>query len=164
MPDPIGMENARGARRTGYACLRKGRVSEAGQIYLVTFTTCARQRLFEDPDCARIAAQALIDPQLWRGSRLLAWVLMPDHWHGLIELGVEDTLSGRVQKLKSNMARQVRRSRPGMETVWEKGFHDKALRVEQAVLGSARYIVCNSLRAGLVKRVGDYPYWNAVWL
>ena len=28
----------------------------------------------------------------------------------------------------------------------------------------ARYIVANPLRAGLVERVGDYPYWDAVWL
>ena len=158
------MENARDRRSAGYAPLRKGRVSQVGQIYLVTFTTCGRQRLFEDPDCARIAAHALVDPRLWRDSRLLAWVLMPDHWHGLIELGAKDTLSGRVQKLKSNMARQVRNHCPGIGSVWEKGFHDRALRVEHGVPGSARYIVCNPLRAGLVKRVGDYPYWDAIWL
>lgn len=158
------MEKTRGAPGTGYAALRKGRVSEAGRIYLVTFTTCGRRRLFEDPDCARIAAHALIDPRLWRDSTLLAWVLMPDHWHGLIELGALDTLSGRVQKLKSNTARRLRAGCPGIEAVWGKGFHDNAVRAEQAVATSARYIVCNPVRAGLVRRVGDYPYWNAVWL
>ena len=158
------MQKTRDVPGTGYANLRKGRVSQAGQTYLVTFTTCGRRRWFEDPDCARIAAHALSDPRLWRDSRLLAWVLMPDHWHGLIELGAMDTLSGRVQKLKSNTARQVRSGCPGVETIWEKGFHDRALRAEQALLRSARYIVCNAVRAGLVKRVGDYPYWNAVWL
>ncbi|MEO8364779.1 MAG: transposase [Pseudoxanthomonas sp.] len=117
---------------TGYADLRKG-VSQAGQIYLVTFTTCARRRLFEDPDCAHIAAHALIDPRLWRHSTLLAWVLMPGHWHGLIQLGAADTRSARVQKLKSSIARQVRSDCPGMETVWENGFHDRALRAEHAL-------------------------------
>jgi len=158
------MKNACSARSTGYADLRKGRVSEAGRIYLVTFTTRGRHRLFEDPDCARIAARAMVDPRLWRDSRLLAWVLMPDHWHGLIDLGAKDTLPGRVQKLKSNTARQVRNGCPGTAAVWAKGFHDKALRAEQALLESARYIICNPVRAGLVRRVGDYPYWNAVWL
>ena len=28
----------------------------------------------------------------------------------------------------------------------------------------ARYIVANPLRAGLVKKLADYPFWNAVWL
>jgi hypothetical protein len=29
---------------------------------------------------------------------------------------------------------------------------------------AARYLVANPLRPGLVERIGDYPYWNAVWL
>ena len=29
---------------------------------------------------------------------------------------------------------------------------------------AARYIVANPLRAGLVKQIGDYPLWDAIWL
>jgi len=32
------------------------------------------------------------------------------------------------------------------------------------VQATARYIVANPLRAGLVERLGDYPLWDAVWL
>ena len=32
------------------------------------------------------------------------------------------------------------------------------------MLDVARYIVANPLRAGLVTKIGDYPFWNAVWL
>ncbi|MBB5859537.1 hypothetical protein GGR69_001194 [Xanthomonas arboricola] len=28
----------------------------------------------------------------------------------------------------------------------------------------ARYLIANPLRAGLVARVGDYPFWDAIWL
>lgn len=28
----------------------------------------------------------------------------------------------------------------------------------------ARYIITNPVRAGLVRRVGDYPLWDVVWL
>jgi putative transposase len=38
------------------------------------------------------------------------------------------------------------------------------LRDEDDVKDWARYIVANPVRAGLVKRVGDYPHWDAVWL
>lgn len=151
-------------RKPGYAALRKGRVSSSGQIYLVTFTTINRQRLFEKHDVARIACNAMSDPRLWLSSGCLAWVLMPDHWHGLIELGDEVGLSSIVQKLKTNTARRVRQACPGTRVVWKKGFHDRALRAEESLEGVARYIVCNPVRAGLVERVGDYPYWNAVWI
>jgi hypothetical protein len=32
------------------------------------------------------------------------------------------------------------------------------------VLNAARYIVANPLRAGLTRRLGDYPLWDAIWL
>jgi REP element-mobilizing transposase RayT len=150
--------------RLGYAALRKGRVSLEGQIYLVTFTTSKRTRLFDNPDLARIACSALSDPRLWQSARLLAWVLMPDHWHGLIELGATGELSRTVQRLKSNTARRLRIENPDFGPVWEKGFHDRAIRSDESLLYLARYVVCNPVRAELVKRVGDYPYWNAVWL
>ena len=89
---------------------------------------------------------------------------MPDHWHGLIELGGGESLSGLICRLKANTARCVRLETGGEGAVWARGFHDRALRHEDDVLSAARYVVVNPIRAGLVKRLGDYPYWNAIWL
>lgn len=71
----------------GHAGLRRGRRSIAGHVYLVTFVTRDRRPLFSDPAMAHDMARAITDKRLWYRSRLMAWVLMPDHWHGLIELG-----------------------------------------------------------------------------
>ncbi len=106
----------------------------------------------------------MTDASHWLDSALLAWVLMPDHWHGLVQLGRHETLSARIQKLKANSARRIRIAHPGIGTVWEKGFQDRALRTEETLQDCARYIVLNPVRAGLVKRAGDYSFWNAVWL
>jgi hypothetical protein len=38
------------------------------------------------------------------------------------------------------------------------------LRADEDLRVVARYIVANPLRAHLVKRIADYPFWNAVWL
>ncbi|GBH14379.1 REP element-mobilizing transposase RayT [Pseudomonas syringae pv. actinidiae] len=38
------------------------------------------------------------------------------------------------------------------------------MRNEQDMAGLARYIVANPLRAGLVKKLGDYPLWDAIWV
>ena len=43
-------------------------------------------------------------------------------------------------------------------------FHDRALRREEDVKAVARYIIANPIRAGLVRRAGDYPHWDCVWL
>jgi len=148
----------------GYSDLRRGRFSQPGQVYLVTFTTADRRPLFVQPERAMDACQAMTASRLWYRSRLLCWVLMPDHWHGLIELGPLDSLSTTVQRLKTNSARIVRLHHPDTGYVWEKGFHDHALRSGPAVLAAARYIVANPLRAGLARRVGEYAWWDAVWI
>jgi putative transposase len=38
------------------------------------------------------------------------------------------------------------------------------VRKEDDLVGLARYLVANPLRAGLVQRIGEYPHWDAVWL
>jgi putative transposase len=143
--------------------LRKGRFSLDGQPYLVTFTTRGRWPLFKEPEAAMAACAAITDARLWRHADLLAWVLMPDHWHGLIALRGEP-LSRSVQRLKCNAARRVNQTRRASGHVWASAFQDHALRKDEDILQAARYIITNPIRAGLSRRVGDYPYWNCVWL
>jgi len=148
----------------GASALRRGRRSEAGRSYLVTFTCHDRIQLFGDIDLAIVAARALADIRLWRKSRLLCWVLMPDHWHGLVELADVETLSMLVARVKSVSAAAVNLAAGGGVSVWASGFHDRAMRRDDDLVGTARYIVGNPIRAGLCERVGDYPFWDAMWL
>ena len=75
------------------------------------------------------------------------------------------TLSSVVGAVKSHSSRQIngKLSRGG-RPVWQRGFHDHALRRDEDVIQAARYIVANPLRAGLVSRVGDYPLWDTIWM
>lgn len=148
----------------GHARLRIGRHSLNGQIYLVTFTTADRAPLFSDWDVATEACRVMACARAWQRSQLLAWVLMPDHWHALVELGGFDTLAACVGRLKGRSARLLRQACPGTGPVWAPAYHDRALRAEEQLVDAARYVVMNPVRAGLVRRVGDYPFWDAVWL
>jgi len=141
--------------------LRKARISIQNQIYLVTFVTEKRQIRFADLLCARIMIQAL------RGSsnaETLAFTVMPDHVHWLLQLQNQASLSRVLQSLKSTSAHQLNRHLGRKGQFWQDGFHDHALRKEEDVIDAARYIVANPLRAGLVSSVGDYPHWDAIWL
>lgn len=143
--------------------LRRGRHSEQGRTYLVTFATKGREPIFAAWEPAYAAARtfaALPAP----GFRLLCWVLMPDHWHGLLELS-GGNLSTAVRCLKGRSARAANGVllRTG-RSVWADGFHDRALRAEDDLLDTARYIIRNPVRAGIVTRCGAYSFWNAAWL
>ncbi|WP_232820991.1 transposase [Dyella sp. C11] len=146
----------------GHRALRSGRVSLPGHCYLLTAVTAYRRPLFKDARLARLACQSIHDRKSWGDATLLCWVLMPDHWHGLVQLGVRDTLPVVMNRFKAEVARRLRCSQSGV--VWSRGYHDRALRLEDDVKAVARYIVANPLRARLVSHVLDYPYWDCVWL
>ena len=148
----------------GYAELRSGRRSIAGQMYLVTFITAQRRAHFDTWAIASDAARLLSTPQGWPQSRLLAWVLMPDHWHGLIALGEGETLSHCIGRIKGTSARRLRQAHEKLDTIWSSGYQDRALRKDDDVAAAAHYVVMNPVRAGLVQQIGDYPYWDAIWI
>jgi REP element-mobilizing transposase RayT len=87
---------------------------------------------------------------------------MPDHWHGLVELGEPDGLSRCIQRLKANSSRRVHESGLAAK-VWAAGFHDRALRSEEHLNDVARYVIRNPIRAGIVAQARDYRWWGAVW-
>jgi REP element-mobilizing transposase RayT len=138
--------------------LRKGRVSLPGQVYHVTTVTLGRQPIFSELRSARVLVNALREAQARGEATTLAFVIMPDHMHWLLQLETGGALSKLVGAVKAVTAHGLG------GRIWQGGFHDHALRQEDDLWETARYIVANPLRAGLVQRVGDYPHWDTVWL
>ncbi len=42
--------------------------------------------------------------------------------------------------------------------VWQRGYHDHALRDDEDYSVRIQYLIDNPVRAGLVERIEDYPY------
>jgi REP element-mobilizing transposase RayT len=145
--------------------LRKGRTSIPNQVYLVTTVTHARIPLFNNFTAGRIVVNEFRHSDALGNSLTHAYVVMPDHFHWLMQPEARLPLSAVVGKVKSHAARLVNHLNGTRgKTVWQRGFHDHALRKDASVVAVARYIVANPLRAGLAKRPGDYPLWDAAWL
>ena len=150
--------------KPGNQALRRGRVSLPNHVYLITTATLDRQRFFEDFAAAWVAARCFSDSDILGDACLLAWVLMPDHVHWLLQLGGVDGLDLVVNRLKSASARKANKVLDRAGALWQTAYHDRALRAEEDLREVARYLVANPMRAGLVKQLGDYPFWNAMWL
>ncbi|WP_369987032.1 REP-associated tyrosine transposase [Pseudomonas xanthosomatis] len=143
--------------------LRRGRYSEPGRLYLLTSITLDRAPHFTDLRLARLLINQMRIVEAERIARSLAWVVMPDHFHWLVELGDSD-LKTLMSRVKSRSTRSINGYQHRSGRLWQHGFHDRALRREENVREVARYIVMNPVRAGLVARVRDYPHWDAIWL
>jgi len=152
------MSGAQNAHR-----LRTGRYSEPGRIYLLTAVTHERQPIFKDWRSGRLVVRELRRAHEAGDATALAWVIMPDHIHWLVELHNGD-LPRLMQVIKSRSARLINQARGRSEPVWQKGYFDRALRRDEDLKIMARYIIANPLRAGLVDHIGDYPLWDAIWI
>jgi len=150
MNDPYSRQDGPHAKN-----LRKGRVSLQNQTYLITTVTACRLPIFADFQNARHLIGTL---KTEANAQTLAFVVMPDHLHWLMTLINQGQLPKVVKGIKSVSARKI--GKP----VWQAGYHEHALRQEANLQATARYIIANPLRAGLVERIGDYPHWDAVWL
>jgi putative transposase len=153
-----GMSNPNHGHR-----LRTGRQSESGRIYLLTAVTHGRQQFFKDWGMGRLVVHEFRRAQESGNATSIAWVVMPDHFHWLVELHNGD-LPKLMQTTKSRSARAMNKERGCHETLWQKGYFDRALRREEDLKAAARYIIANPLRAGLVTSVRDYSLWDAIWL
>ncbi|MBV1911149.1 MAG: transposase [Kangiellaceae bacterium] len=147
-----------------YHELKKGRFSEAGRIYFVTANTSDRVPHFLDFLTSRLLVEVMRDMERRQMVDFLAWVIMPDHAHWLIQLNEHYSLSKVMSHLKGNSARMINSKLENKGKLWQSNFHDHGLRKEADIKQIARYIVANPLRANLVEDIGDYPHWDAKWL
>lgn len=143
--------------------LRKARVSDPDRIYLLTCVVHLRQPVFSDWRLGRLVVDQFRQAEKDLLVTSLAWVVMPDHFHWLVQLH-HGTLAELMCRIKSRSSRSLNRVGRCSDRLWQRGYHDRALRRDEDVKTVARYIVMNPLRAGLVTRLGEYPLWDAVWV
>jgi REP element-mobilizing transposase RayT len=140
-----------------YNNLRKGRQAIAGQAYHLTAVTQNRFPFFTDLSAGRLLVRQLITLQADGLAETLCYVIMPDHLHWLMLLR-SPSLSPVMQRLKGRTARAI--GKP----IWQPNYYDHAIRADEDLRATARYIVANPIRAGLVDQIGEYPLWDALWL
>jgi len=143
--------------------LRIGRHSSAGLIYFVTACCHDRAHVFASPANALILSEELAARDAAPMYDSLAYVVMPDHFHWLVRLKSNVPLGCAVRLVKGRSARRVNRQRGRSGRIWQAGYHDHALRLDEDVESAGQYLIHNPVRAGIVSDVDEYPFWDTVW-
>ncbi|HDS1676349.1 TPA: transposase [Stenotrophomonas maltophilia] len=138
--------------------LLKGRWPQSRNVYAITTITHRRQRFFDDADLAALAVATLQRLQQEGRYINLAWVVMPDHIHWLMQLR-GGTLAASVQIMKSRCSRLSGTDGP----LWQRGYYDHAVRCDESLRSQALYIAANPVRAGLAEQLGEYPFAWCRW-
>ncbi len=93
--------------------------------------------------------------------RLLAWCVMPNHLHVLIETDSENPVSKIVQGWKSYTAKLINQQLGRTGTVWMRDYFDRYIRDDQHQAAVIAYIHNNPVKAGLVSHEQDWQHSSA---
>ena len=125
--------------------------------YFLTFCTRARSPVFADAAIADFAITQFHRTAARHAFEYLAYCLMPDHVHLLVEGLATDAYLPRFMKSAKESSGRSYFRRAG-SPLWQEGFYDRVLRREEDARGVARYILENPVRAGLVAHPLEYPF------
>lgn len=143
--------------------LRKNRTSETGRAYLITTSSWNREAIFLNIGLGRLVADEIELSDRVGRTNTYAYVVMPDHLHWLFQLGSTQLLSSVVRRVKGKSSFLVNHARDSSNSVWQPGFHDRAVRKEESLEVLGNYVVHNPVWAGLVENVDDYELWGLLW-
>jgi putative transposase len=125
--------------------------------YFLTFCTFERRTVFRDGEIVSVVLLQFRRTARTMKFEILAYCLMPDHVHLLVEGKTESAdLRRLVKRLKQGSGQAYASLRRG--PLWQEGYYERVLRAEDDARVVARYIVANPVRAGLVRNPTEYPY------
>lgn len=109
------------------------------------------------PDIAEIVEQTLLhfDGQRYR---LLAWTIMPNHVHVLIESLDSNSLGVIISSWKRFSARAANRFLGRSGSFWQDDYWDTYIRNERHLESTIAYIENNAVKAGIVTDAADWPW------
>jgi REP element-mobilizing transposase RayT len=98
--------------------LRRGRFSKAGNFYVLTAVVEGRRPVFQDWHAGRSVVKQFRSAEASGLVRSMAWVVMPDHFHWLIELR-DKTLAELMCRVKSRSSHSLKRSQDLDGRLWQ---------------------------------------------
>jgi len=138
----------------------------AGALHYVTGNLVNRMRVFSDSACCEVFLKHLEDINRRWPAKLIAYVLMPDHFH-LICNPRDGRIKEFIGELKGLSAKAIITANRffkfpdhGVEgqQVWQQSFKATPLWSGWMIRQKINYIHANPVRAGLVESAKDYQW------
>jgi putative transposase len=114
--------------------------------------------LLTRPDLAKIVQDELLRLDGAR-YRLMAWYIMPNHVHVVLEQ-VGD-IAGTVRRWKSWTSREINKALGRSGALWRREYFDRVARDEKHLQTMIDYVESNPVAAGLVAYAVDWPWSSA---
>ena len=121
-----------------------------GKIFSVTVCCLDHLPHLAEEHLSDSIRETLADGTVGGHARLIAFALMPDHVHLLVEI-TDLNLIDAVSRWKAYTTTLFRRA-GSAGPLWQRSFYDHGIRKQEDLFQAAAYIVDNPRRAGLPNR------------
>jgi len=124
--------------------------------YFVAHVTLRRHQILRGNE--DILLEAIEKHKAATASDLIAWAILPDHFHLLIQPG-NTNISLLTRRIKLSFSAKYRQ-RKGLQSgrLWQYRFWDHIIRNQDDMNRHIAYIHRNPVKHGIVKSPFDYPY------
>ena len=142
-----------------------------GGMYFFTVVSYARRPILTTDEGRRFLHWAIETIRSSRPFELFATVLLPDHWHLIMQLPSGDTdYSVRIKRIKEEFTRSwleaglpeatitAARAKKGERGIWQPRFWEHTVADEMDLQRCTDYIHWNPRKHRLVSRVRDWPW------
>jgi putative transposase len=140
---------------------RTARASLANYCYHVFNRGNRRAEVFHKPDDYEAFVALLAEAGRRVPMRVLAYCVMPDHFHLVLRPTRDGDLSRWMQWLMTAHVRRYHRLNDSDGHVWQGRFKAFPIQEDDHLLTVLRYVESNPLRAGLVPRAEDWS-WSSL--
>lgn len=123
-------------------------------IYFVTVCVQGRRHVLANPKVFEAIKATIVGLRRWR---VLAGVIMPDHTHWIVSPNEDRGLS--VGDFATGFKRLLRKTLGPQPWERQRGCFDRLLRSDENLQSKWIYAQENPVRAGLVDRWEDWPYY-----
>jgi len=91
---------------------------------------------------------------------MISYCLLPNHYHMLIHLKRDNTLSPFIKRLFNSYTQAFNKQNHRRGTLFEGSAKIKQVDTDEYILRLSEYIHMNPVKAGLVKSAEEWPYSN----
>jgi len=117
-----------------------------------------REKIFLDEVAARFLLITIAYHKYILDFKLFAYVIMPEHFHIIIQPSDEYPLSKIMNFIKGNFSRKYNQIYNRTNPVWQRRYYETVLRSEKGMINKIDYIHKNPVRKGLVTDLSYYEF------
>jgi len=143
---------------------RRPRLATAGFVYHVLNRAVGRSTIFENPDDYAAFEKVLQQAGQRAKMRLLAFSIMPNHWHLVVWPREDGDLSDYLCWLTHTHTRRwhLAHRTVGTGPVYQGRFKSFPVQEDDHFYAVCRYVERNALRANMVSRAQQWR-WCSLW-